>query len=110
MNTIAYASEWADEARAAGGDYNTVRASIQDRATKDHPTYLGIVTKIVYNDKTDRYIVHHGDGDTSKATMAAALFLKQENAHPSRTMRPTVYAHFDAEGSIDSVLLLFLSR
>lgn len=109
-NVIAYAADWADEARAAGQDYNAVRALVQQRSLADHPTHLGMVDRINYLEKSDRYVVKTGNGDTFKLTNDAAIFLIRENAHPSRSMRPSVYAHFNDSGEIDSVLLLFISR
>lgn len=108
-NVIAYASEWADEARKAGGSYDTVRKAVEDKALENHPVYLGMVTRITYNEKVDRYVVKYGpDDNTAKCTTDVAVFLMREVSHPSRSMRPTVYAHFNDEGAIDGALLLFL--
>lgn len=106
-NELAYADEWADDARAAGADYNVARGIVQARATLNHPVYLGIVTAVVYDSKTDRYIVKFSEGSSAKATNDAAEFLLTHSF--SIGMRPTVYAHMQ-DGAIDGVLLLFLSR
>ena len=107
MNTIAYADEWAAEAREAGKDYNEVRREIQDRALEEHPILLGIVTHVNYDAKSDRYIIKNGTGSTVRVSIAVAEFLLTQNELGG--MKPTVYARMKA-GTIDSVLLLYLTR
>lgn len=110
---IAYANEWADEARAAGGDYAAVRAEIQRRATADTPMYLGTVTSINCDTKTDRYVAKVANGHTTSTVKltneTAAFILTNGMPNAYRTMLPSVYARM-TDGVIDDVLLLFLSR
>lgn len=107
MNTIAYADEWAAEARAEGKDYNAVRLQIQGRAMKDHPIVLGMVTHVNYDAKSDRYIAKFGPGSTARVSVPVAEFLLLHAEGGGQ--KPVVYAHMHA-GVIDSVLLLFLTR
>lgn len=107
-NVIAYADDWAAEARAAGEDYKQVRATVQDRATAEHPIYLGMVTGVTYDSKTDRYIAKW-DVSSAKVSNDVAEFMLREIYSAKRTARPTVYVHM-TDGVIDGALLLFLSR
>jgi hypothetical protein len=109
-NTIAYANEWADEARKGGASYDEARAAIQQRALADHPVYLGIVNGVNYDSKNDRYVVKFGTS-SAKATNDAAAFLIQHAVSKGAIGQalPTVYAHI-TEGAIDAVLLLFIYR
>jgi hypothetical protein len=107
-HVLAYADEWADEARRTeSADYAAAVAAVQARARANHPTYFGIITAVVYNDKSDRYIVKFGEGSSVKAMDEAAEFLLTHAF--GHGMRPTVYGHM-ASGVLDGVLLLFLSR
>lgn len=116
MNAIAYADEWAEEARTAARaaassdgaswDYNAVRAAIQARIAADYPMYLGIVTSVTYNEKVNRYVIKF-DTSSARITNDVAAYLLTEGNRAS--MKPTVYAHM-ADGVIDAVLLLYLSR
>jgi hypothetical protein len=118
-NIVAYATDWANEARATGADYKAAYAAVQQykaayaavqqRARAEHPVYLGTVTAVTYNDKTDRYVVKFGEGSTAKATNDVAEFLLTHALGSTHSARPTVYAHF-TDGLIDGALALFLAR
>jgi len=105
---IAYADEWAADARALGLDYNAVRAQLERNANADTPIYLGICNAVVYSDKTDRYSARF-DKNVLRVTNEVAKFLLTNRAIPSFGPAPTVNAHM-TDGVIDAVLLLFLSR
>lgn len=107
---VAYADEWADEARAQGGDYPNVRQMIEDRATADTPIYLGVIIKVTYVSAKDHYVGHTGTGVTIRVSNAVAQFLLQHaNMNSNYGAKPTVYAKME-DGIITDVTLLFLSR
>lgn len=110
-NRIVWASEMAEAARAAGGDYKAVRAAVQAEAERDTPIYIGIVEGVNYNDKRDCYVAHwvaSAQGKSSaRVTNEVATFLLTHAF--SGQAKPTVYAHMDA-GIVDAVLLMFVSR
>jgi hypothetical protein len=108
QNVIVYADELAAEARTIGGDYKAVSAHVQTRATAEHPMYLGMVLGVNYLEKSDRYVVKFGTS-SAKVTAEVAQFLLTEVFSAQRSARPSVYAHM-TEGTIDAVLLLFVSR
>lgn len=108
-NVVVYANELAEEARAAGADWQEARKQVQKRALENHPTYIGMVTAVTHNDKTDRYMVKFDHG-TLKATNEVAIFLLTEVFHVTNQGRPIVYAHIDDQGVMDGVLLMFLTR
>lgn len=112
-NTVAYADEWAQEARNAGKDYALVRGEIQTRSTEHTPMYLGVCTGVTYDSKNDRYTAKFGRStpsgfSTVKVTDEVAQFLLTHQRNGSNAV-PTVYAHM-TKGTIDLVLLMFLSR
>jgi hypothetical protein len=107
--TILYADELAAEARERGESYKEAREYVQTKALSQHPLYLGMITSVNYDSKTDRYVVKF-DGGTVKATNDVAKFLLTEVFNPMQQARPVVYAHMNQEGAVSSVLLLFVSR
>lgn len=110
MNTIAYASEWLDEARSRS-DYANARVEIQARATAETPMYLGTITSVTYSDKSDRYTAKFGGGSSVKVSNDVAEYLLTHANLGGATSGPlpTVYAKMD-NGWIVRVLLLFVSR
>lgn len=105
---IVYADELAQEARRLNLDWALVSESVQRQAMAEHPVYLGMITSVTYDTKTDRYVVKFGQS-SAKLTDDTAEYLLTHVFSVTTTARPTVYAHM-TKGTIDSVLLLYLSR
>jgi hypothetical protein len=103
---IAYADEWGAEARTSGLSYERVRAEVQRKALEHTPIYLGIVEAVTYDSKTDRYVLKFNKS-SARCTNDVAEFLLTHGIN--KPTLPTVYAHM-ADGTIDQVLLLFISR
>jgi hypothetical protein len=108
-NRIAFADEWADEARAAGKTEradNAEMIELRRRALERTPTYLGICNGVHYDSKGSTYIAKF-EGASLKVTDDVAEYLLTNKTH--NTMLPTIYARME-KGVIVEVLLLFVSR
>jgi hypothetical protein len=120
MNKIEYADELRQAAYSAHpGDMNAwhnAAAQIHTTIRADYPVYVGIVDAVVYNDKTDRYVMKFNNSKSSaKVTNEVAEFLLAHvfpNGSPLAATtggRPTVSAAMK-DGTVEAVHLLFLSR
>lgn len=106
-NEVLYCDEIAQAAREAGGTHEQVREGVQERATRNHPTYIGMVESVSASGKEGYTIKFHNG--TVRATDRVATFLLTEINNPRRMAKPTVYLHID-KGVATSALCLYINR
>jgi hypothetical protein len=104
-NEIGEACVLGDVLRQEGLKSPDIWPAIQAHIEKTYSICLGLVKAVVYDTRTDRYVVKFGQ-HSAKATNSAAEFLLRELNKAQRSQQPTVYARM-RDGSISNVYLLF---
>lgn len=97
--------------KAHGLTFATAHVQVKADIDAEYPMGLGIVTRVTYLDKADQYVIRFGASGigthTAKVTPEVAEHLL---THGFRSgAKPFVHAHM-ADGLIDGVLLVYLSR
>lgn len=103
--TVGLAHEMAQPLREQGLDGCAIWKGVQQEAMKHTPIFLGIISSVTYDSKTDRYVVRFGSS-TAKATNEVAEALLRELNNPARDAKPTVYAKM-RDGAITNVFCLY---
>lgn len=103
-NQVVYAEDILDQIKAK-------RMSANQWVEEWYPIYLGVITKIVYDSKVDRYTAQFGEGSSVRVAVDVAQFLIQHAVAKGQFGKPlpTVHAIME-DGIVVSVTALFLSR